>query len=171
VAAHPGIPGVAHGAAGTVYAALKASQRFATEPAPATVAELLRLGDAPPLPDAGWCRGRAGMVYLWALAHEMFGDARFLALAERDARAAFEHPDGHPNLCCGLAGRALALVHWYQRTGETSWLRRARALARRAGRAASCREAPLGLFGGGAGIALVDLELEAPEHARMPLFN
>jgi eukaryotic-like serine/threonine-protein kinase len=166
-----GRPGVAHGRPGEVYALLKASQALGVAPGPDVLCELQRLSEQSPATAPGWCRGRAGMVYLWKLAHEVLGDERFLALGDRDALAAFQHPDGDPTLCSGLAGRSLALLHWYQQTGEPVWLRRARETARRAVRAAPLLEGRPGLLRGRAGIALLEVELQAPEDARMPLFS
>ena len=163
--------GMAHGTAGRVYAAIRASQVLNLPPSPAVVEQLWRLMDEPPLGAGGWCRGRAGMVHLWALAHRLLGEERFLALGERDALGAFDHADTNPDICCGLAGRALALLHWYQHSGESVWLRRARTLARRAEQTMPFLEHRYSLFKGAAGVALLGIEMESPEEARMPLFG
>jgi serine/threonine-protein kinase len=166
-----GPSGVAHGAAGRVYAAIRASQALNLRPGTAAIEQLWRLTDEPPLGAPGWCRGRAGMVYLWALAHRLLREERFLALGERDALGAYHHADTNPDICCGLAGRAMAMLHWYQHTGEAVWLRRARALARRAEQATPFLEHRYSLFKGAAGVALLGIEIESPEEARMPLFG
>jgi serine/threonine-protein kinase len=167
----PGPSGMAHGAAGRVYAAIRSSQALNLPPGPAVIEQLWRLTDEPPLDAPGWCRGRAGMVYLWALAHRLLADERFLLLGERDALGAFRHEDTNPDICCGLAGRALALLHWYQHTGEAVWLRRSRALTRRAEQATPFLEHRYSLFKGAAGVALLGIEMESPEQAHMPVFN
>jgi serine/threonine-protein kinase len=165
----PGLGGMAHGAAGRVYAAIRGAQALNLAPPPEAIEQLWRLASEPALEAPGWCRGSAGMVYLWALAHRLLGDRCFVALGERDALGAFRHADPNPDICCGLAGRALALLHWYQYTGESVWLRRTRALARRAEQAMPFVEHRYSLFKGAAGVALLGIEMESPEEARMPV--
>lgn len=123
----------------------------------------------------GWCSGSAGYVFLWALADEIFREERYRELAEKAAWHAWEHPDRFPNLCCGLTGRAFALLRYYRHTGERAWLVRAQQLA---GLAFSPFDSSfdwnaltLSLFRGALGPALLSIELERPERARMPVFD
>lgn len=192
----PALPhlGLAHGWAGLLYAVLRA-RRALGRPAPAglerplgqlaalarpagrglawpgTAPDLAHLG-ATPDHAPGWCSGGAGHVHLWLAAHEALGEPRHLELAERAAWAAWESPDRSATLCCGLAGRALALLRLYRHTGERRWRDRAERLASLAEpERADPGAGPLGLFKGALGPVLLEVELEAPEQAAMPLFS
>jgi eukaryotic-like serine/threonine-protein kinase len=80
----------------------------------------------------GWCNGTAGYVHVWVLAHQTFGDERYLRLAEQAGWNALEEPGSAGGLCCGLAGRAYGLPCLYKYTQERQWLSRAANLAERA---------------------------------------
>src|SRR5436190_2247424 len=86
---------------------------------------------------ASWCNGSAGQVFLFALAHRLFGDAQWLQLAELAAWHAWDEPRANASLCCGTAGRAYALLNLYKQSGAKEWLSRARQLANDAARAAA----------------------------------
>ncbi len=121
---------------------------------------------------AGWCNGSAGFVFLWTLAEAVLGEPRYRRLAEGAAWNAWEAPDGHGTLCCGLAGRAYALLNLYKQGGGEVWLTRARELADRA--AASIErtaESPDSLFKGAVGVAVLAADLAAPETAVFPFFE
>ncbi len=133
---------------------------------------------------AGWCHGSAGHVFLWSLAQRSLGEPSLGALAEgagwgawdaggdREAGEAAVTGAVPANLCCGLAGRAYALLHLYRRSGERRWLDRARALGARAASAADALHPRAhSLFKGELGISLLAAELERPEEARFPLFE
>jgi eukaryotic-like serine/threonine-protein kinase len=150
---------------------------------------------------AGWCNGSAGMVHLWTLASRTPGlsspadpgtgprDAAtatgpdcWMQLAHLAAWHAWEADDQVETLCCGLAGRAYALLDLYQSGAGPEWLARARILADRAaaisaaavsGAAAEDPDAsrPHGLYRGQLGIAVLAADLERPELAAMPLFG
>ncbi|HEY6324198.1 MAG TPA: lanthionine synthetase LanC family protein, partial [Thermoanaerobaculia bacterium] len=149
---------------------------------------------------AGWCNGSAGMVYLWTLASRMLapssesnpgpaprgraaaaaaaGSDRWLQLAHAAAWHAWEANDQVESLCCGLAGRAYALLDLYQAGAGAEWLDRARILADRAAAASTAAgtEAPEAsqlhsLYRGQPGIAVLAADLERPEAAAMPLFG
>ena len=121
---------------------------------------------------AGWCNGSAGFVYLWTLAHRTLGDPRFAALAEGAAWNAWEDPARDPSLCCGLAGRAYALLTLHRHGGGPEWLERARDLAERAARAAARSSEPShSLYKGEAGLAVLAADLAAPESAAFPFFE
>jgi serine/threonine-protein kinase len=124
---------------------------------------------------AGWCNGPAGFVPLWTLADRHFPRSRYLALAEGAAVSTWEAPSLFFDLCCGLIGRAFALLNLYRYTGRAEWLDRAATLARRAARQFD-RERhslylPLSLFKGEAGLAVLAAALLHPEASAFPLFE
>lgn len=183
--------GMAHGWAGSLYATLQWS-RAAARPLPAHAEERLRElgGCARPRGRglcwpwygengedhgvmSGWCNGSAGFVFLWTLAGRQLGDPDFRALAEGAAWNAWEDPGGSANLCCGLAGRAYALLNLCKHGGGEEWLARARDLAERAALAfeQGGRETPHGLFWGEAGVAALAADLERPGGAAFPCFE
>lgn len=184
--------GMAHGWAGVLYAVLRAV-RSTGAPVPGALAspldQLARLAcpagrgllwPGTPSPNStehtpgnapGWCSGSAGHVHLWLAAHDVLGEARFLELAVRAAWAAWEHHDVSPTLCCGVAGRGLGLLALYRATGEEDWLRRAQTLLERIKPDASFPDDETALFKGSLGPALLQLELEDPDWAVMPLFG
>ncbi|MFL6194775.1 MAG: lanthionine synthetase LanC family protein [Thermoanaerobaculia bacterium] len=172
--------GIAHGWAGFLYASLRWC-RSAGRPLPARVPERLSelAGQARPWGRgirwpwrdaggergsmAGWCNGSAGFVFLWTLA----GDPD---LAEGAAWNAWEGPEGDPSLCCGLAGRAYALLHLWKSGADPEWLARARDLAERAARRWDA-ETPPSLFKGALGAAVLAADLARPEDAVFPFFE
>jgi eukaryotic-like serine/threonine-protein kinase len=185
--------GMAHGWTGYLYAALRWS-RASGSPPPAAMTEQLggRLAalaacarpsgrgvrfkwyatpeGAETMP--GWCNGSAGLVFLGTLAAQVLGDPTWRVLAERAAWNAWEAPDGSANLCCGLAGRAYALLNLWRHGGGAEWLDRARLLAGQAARAiAGSQEPPDSLYKGELGIAVLAADLERPESAAMPFFE
>jgi serine/threonine protein kinase len=121
---------------------------------------------------AGWCHGSAGYVHLWMLAHRMFRDERYLTLAEGATWNAWEEPDANGSLCCGLAGRAYALLNVHRATGESEWLRRARHLGNKAAVGIRSRDVPVdSLYKGEIGIAVLAADLSKPEWSSMPFFE
>jgi serine/threonine-protein kinase len=189
--------GIAHGWAGVLYAQILA-RRALGRVLPAALSQRLVQLAALAEPDGrgaawngtlrhggptaetpahapGWCSGSAGHVLLWTLAHEVTGERRHLELAERAGWHAWEHPDRHPRLCCGLAGRGFALLRLYRAIGDPAWLERARSLAARAaeGLGAAPLDDPraLSLYWGALGPALLAVELERPERAAFPAFE
>jgi len=152
---------------------------------------------------AGWCNGSAGMVHLWTLASRMLapspesdlgaaprggaaagpGSDRWMQLAHAAAWHAWEAADQVESLCCGLAGRAYALLDLYQAGAGAEWLDRARILADRAAAASTAAASaaaaadplegspPHSLYRGQLGIAVLAADLERPEAAAMPLFG
>jgi serine/threonine-protein kinase len=181
--------GAAHGWSGFLHAQLRWSESSGADvpPIAARLDELARFGvplarglvwprEVGP-PDDGslaatWCNGAAGMVFLWTAAARAFGDDRYAALAERAAWTAYE---GHPapgDLCCGLAGRAYALLNLHRAGGDRLWLARARDLAGQA--VASVRENALrrdSLYKGDIGVAALIADLDRPDDAAMPLYD
>ena len=181
--------GIAHGWSGYLYAALRwcvASGAPVPESIPRRLAQLAALhiprgrglfwtrqiaGHAHDRM-AGWCNGAAGHVFLWTLAHEVFGERQHLALAEGAAWNAYEEPRFSADLCCGTAGRAYALLNLYKHTGDAAWLSRARHLANHA--AETARHEPArahALWKGELGVAVLIADLASPQNAAMPLFE
>lgn len=184
--------GMAHGWAGVIYATVRAC-RAAAVALPAGLADRVEqlaalaqpvgrgLGWAGTVgqPGAattpswapGWCSGSAGHALLWGLLHQESGDDRFLGLAEAAGLYAIDHPARNPDLCCGLTGRAFALLSLYQLTGTTTWLTEARRLASSAASRWRGEPDPFSLRKGPLGNALLLVELEAPERATLPVFG
>jgi hypothetical protein len=184
--------GMAHGWAGYLYSTLRWC-RSAGRPLPAGIGKRLAelVGCAQPwgrglrwkwqgegsdprtvssMP--GWCNGSAGLVFLWTLAHRTLNEPSFWQLAEGAAWNAWEAPDGGGTLCCGLAGRAYALLNLHRHGGGPEWLARARDLADRAVRAVEHgSESPDSLYKGRIGVAVLAADLARPEGAVMPFFE
>ncbi len=182
--------GIAHGWAGFLYATLvwcevagtalpAAVERRLDELAAFALAAgrglqwawvLGRPGEAPTMP--GWCNGSCGYVFLWTLAHRRLGHACYLELARGAAWESWDSPEAASTACCGLAGRGWALLNLYRHTGETVWLERARALARRAAQAGkTAGDYPHSLYKGDFGLAVLAADLERPEESAMPFFE
>ena len=122
----------------------------------------------------GWCNGSAGFVHLWLLAHQLLGDEEFFRLAEGAAWHAWEAPKPEaPDLCCGLSGRAYALLALYRHTDDVEWLGRGRSLADRAVAAATSNPGEYrdSLYRGDLGVAVLGADLTRPDDAAMPLFE
>lgn len=183
-------PGMAHGWAGFLYAALQWCAVSGADPPSGVerrLAELAALaiptgrglewpwtlggpGEPPTMP--GWCNGSCGYVFLWTLAHRLLGDLRYMDLAQGAGWSSWESPEQAGTLCCGLAGRSYALLDLHRHTGDAAWLDRARALALRAARHGTMpSEYPHGLYKGELGLAVLAADLEQPEWARMPFFE
>jgi serine/threonine-protein kinase len=182
--------GIAHGWAGFLYATLtwcdvakveipKGVERRLDELAALTLPSgrgvewawiLGQPGDPPTM--SGWCNGSCGYLFLWTLAHRMFGSARYLDVAIGAGWNSWESPDPAATLCCGLAGRGYALLNLYRHTQDAHWLDRARALCARAAKASGTqREYPHSLWKGEFGVAVLAADLEDPEWGRMPFFE
>jgi serine/threonine-protein kinase len=183
-------PGIAHGWAGFLYATLQwcrvshaaiptgMERRLVELEALALPAGrgldwpwmLHHAGEPPTM--AGWCNGSCGFVYLWTLANRLLGESRYLDLALGAAWRSWDAPELTTSLCCGLAGRAYALLNIYRATGEKVWLDRARDLGVRAAtKGQTPSEYPHSLYKGGFGLAVLAADLEQPEDARMPFFE
>jgi serine/threonine-protein kinase len=189
--------GVAHGWAGILYAMLCA--RPAGHGTPELVAG--RLGELAALAERrgkgarwrwyaqrsgepgayaympGWCNGSAGFVHVWCAAYRELGEPEFLELAERAAWTTWASAGDSADLCCGLAGRAYALLRVHRVSADRIWLDRAHRLAARAVRAFARTRSEIAaryrwsLWRGAMGIATLIAELEQPQDARMPIFE
>lgn len=125
----------------------------------------------------GWCNGSAGHLYLWTLAHRMFGVDEHAALAEQVAWNVWEERGSIPTLCCGLGGQAYALLKYYQHTGDRRWLVKAQHLASMAAEECLKEQAVpwepyrMSLFKGEVGVAVLAADISRPEGASMPFFD
>jgi serine/threonine-protein kinase len=183
--------GIAHGWAGYLYASLRWMRAIAGKPRPswqvrleelAGAAQFTRHGARWPVQGTGftsvpgWCNGSAGHAHLWALAHRIYCESRYLELAERAAYDAWTGGGSGHSLCCGFTGQAYAQIQLFQETGDSVWLARARELAERAAEmalslAAGNQESlPMSLYKGDIGVAVLVSELEQPEWAAHPFF-
>jgi serine/threonine-protein kinase len=120
---------------------------------------------------SGWCSGSAGYVLLFALAADFLPQAGFGDLALGAGWNAWESSQREGSLCCGLAGRAYAMLRLHRMTGDAVWLDRARDLTRIATREGRFDQTyPCSLYKGPLGMELLAVELEQPELARFPFF-
>jgi eukaryotic-like serine/threonine-protein kinase len=185
--------GMAHGWAGYLYATLRWC-RSAGSPRPAGLEERLAelagcarnwgrglrwpwrdSGIAQGSPGShmpGWCNGSAGFVHLWTLAAKELNDPAWMEYAEGAAWSSWEASDRNASLCCGLAGRAYALLDLWRNGGGEIWLERARDL----GEAAAVEivrfsEAADSLYKGELGVAALIADLAKPEGAAQPFFG
>ena len=119
-----------------------------------------------------WCNGSAGFVHLWLTAERVLGDEGYRELATGAARDAIGPIETGVDLCCGLAGRAYALLALHRTSGDEHWLKEARSLTLRSlqPRLAD-RPFALSLYKGALGPAVLAAELPAPTTASMPLFE
>ncbi len=182
--------GVAHGWAGFLYATLQWSRAGGApvaEPVMARLEELRALaypagrgqrwswmqsgrhGRFMP----GWCNGSAGHVFLWTLAARLLGRQDYLDLAVDVGWDTWETPFRPASLCCGLAGRAYALLNLFKHTGGELWLARARDLAARAVRVGyfDLEDHPHSLYRGKLALAVLAADLERPEESALPFFE
>jgi serine/threonine-protein kinase len=190
-------PGIAHGWAGILYAALCWHESSGTELPSGLEDRLQQLMEcAEPLGHGvrwpwvlplgrkggaasympGWCNGTAGHIFLWTAAHRRFHDDTYLRIAEKTAWNAWETTSSVTNLCCGFAGQAYGLLNFYKHTGESFWLERARELASRAAawnsqNYTAFKLAPESLYKGEMGVAVLAADLSAPQAACMPFFE
>jgi eukaryotic-like serine/threonine-protein kinase len=182
--------GIAHGWAGLLYAQLQWAKGRRKEPGSkirARLHELEKLGEAQGTGmrwkirlDAkrrsqdhymsGWCNGSAGMVFLWTLAHEAYKEPRFLELAEKAARNAWESNERASTLCCGSAGSAYAFLAMHRAVGDRAWLTRSEEMLERAIRYASAG-VDCSLYKGNLGVALLSQEIDYPAWSSMPIFE
>jgi len=171
----------AHGRAGTFHALLTWSLVGGRQLPAETFGELARLTDdvarggtqgasSPSTArQRSWCNGAAGLVLLWARAYEHTPDALYLRLARDAARFTLTYVDDAPaDLCCGLAGRAYALLAMDRIAPGRAWFEHACAMASRA--AASMLEAcgpwPNGLYKGYPGLVCLARDLSEPSAKR-----
>ncbi|HVG07950.1 MAG TPA: lanthionine synthetase LanC family protein [Thermoanaerobaculia bacterium] len=182
--------GMAHGWAGYLYATLRWC-RSAGSPRPAGLEERLAelagcarswgrglrwpwrdngMGPGSHMP--GWCNGSAGFVHLWTRASRELNDPSWMELAEGAAWNSWEASDRNASLCCGLAGRAYALLDFWRCGGGDIWLERARDLGEAAAEeVVRFSEAADSLYKGEPGVAALIADLARPEMAAQPFFG
>jgi len=124
----------------------------------------------------GWCNGTAGHLLLFSTASKLFKNTHFLDTALTAGTAVWEEQHAHASLCCGLAGRAYALLNLYNATGDSEWLGRAEKLCDIAVKQSRDESAgdefvPHSLFKGAVGLMTLCIDLENPARATMPLFE
>lgn len=184
--------GMAHGWAGHLYATLRWC-RSVGDPVPGQLERrLCELADqsvpvgrglmwpwrlplgGPKRPQftAGWCNGSGGFVFLWTAAAEVLESDRWIGLARGAAWNSWESAQRESSLCCGLVGRAYAMLRLYRATGEQEWIGRARDLAETAARAGRFdHDRPWGLFRGPLGLAVLAADLRHPDGTWFPFMD
>jgi eukaryotic-like serine/threonine-protein kinase len=181
----------AHGRAGTFHALLTWSLVGGRQLPAELFGELARLADDvarggtmgasspssdPPSParQRSWCNGAAGLVLMWARAYEHTHDVMYLRHARDAARFTLTHIDDAPgDLCCGLAGRAYALLAMDRIAPGRDWSEHACAMASRAATVMleACGPWPNGLYKGYPGLVCLtrDLSEKPAERVGFPL--
>jgi serine/threonine-protein kinase len=113
-------------------------------------------------------------VHLWLAAHRVFGDDRWVRLAEQAGTTVEHGPDlMSGDLCCGLGGQAYALLALYRAGGEARWLESSRRIAEGAAQVISRVRPDVrdSLYAGEPGVATLAADLAHPADARMPLVD
>lgn len=158
--------GLAHGAAGVIYAIARVTHELHLPVPGALESALKHLCERPEDANAeAWarkslCNGAAGMVKFWLSAWRLLRQQRFLDLARRSAFEAGQvHECTGPSLCCGLSGRALSLLEVYEETGERMWL--ARACGLRDAAMMLPKDEQSGLLKGALGVELTSVLLDS----------
>jgi lanthionine synthetase-like protein len=98
-----------------------------------------------------WCHGAPGIV---TTAGDYLDEELLLAGAELTWRAGAHREEKGPGLCHGTAGNGYALLKAFERTGDESWLERARRFAVHALAQTQAAPGRYSLFTGGVGVAL-----------------
>lgn len=120
--------------------------------------------------ERSWCNGASGHVLHWARAYERTSDATYLREARAAARLVSTRTDATPgNLCCGLGGRAYALLAMDRIEPERGWLERAIAMGCLAASAMVDGSGPWpnGLYKGYPGLVCLEHELAADRADRV----
>jgi eukaryotic-like serine/threonine-protein kinase len=182
--------GIAHGRAGMIYSSLLWSD-VTGEPVPSGIKEALNvlesLGNArgrglswssrfenhsPQKFMESWCHGSPGYVHLWTIASRVLRDPHYLNIAEQATWTAWEDDNQGGTLCCGLAGRAYALLNFFRHSGNREWLDRASRLIDRAVEACAIHsDHRYSLFQGSLGALVLASALNDLERATFPLFE
>ena len=161
--------GLAHGSAGALLALLLWSAA-AGSPLPQwfipCLAELLDMALSSPGRFTGYaahyswlCSGVMGPAFLAARAAQVLREPAFLALARATARVALAHLPSRPDLCCGRAGCAFALLPLAEQDPAGPWRKAAQDLALSALLCERADWTVTGLYGGEAAIPCLALNL------------
>jgi serine/threonine-protein kinase len=180
----------AHGRAGTFHALLGWSREADRLLPPSFFDDLERLAEdvdkrstlaagavsnAPKgMMERSWCNGAAGLTLLWARAYEHTPSRLYLDLARRAARSLTTHTAGVAgDLCCGLGGRAYALLAMHRIEPGRDFYERALEMGSRALSAMleGAGEWPNGLYKGFPGLVCLgaDLSCTTPNRVGFPL--
>jgi serine/threonine-protein kinase len=181
--------GAAHGWAGLLFAQLRFAEAAHCRP-PANLERRLAqlLGLAQPLgsglglprelgrslhdPLCGsWCNGAAGVVPLYIVAERVLREPAYLIAAERFGQAAIESSNSLGSLCCGATGPGFAALGLFRATGKKDWRAAADRCVHHARAARFPHSMEHSLYKGPLGAALLELELQGPDDALLPLYD
>jgi serine/threonine-protein kinase len=168
-----GLPSFAHGAAGVHHALLRWSLVTGFDLPDVFFASLEALPGAPLPPlepelARSWCNGAAGLALAFVAATERTGRAGYLEAARRFAVEAAAEDGAYGSLCCGLAGRAYALLALERIDPVGTWRRRAWELAILAAQRPRSPH-PNGLLKGSPGLVCLAIDLFEDVVPRFPL--
>src|SRR5262249_29494943 len=104
-------------------------------------------------------------------AERVYRDPSWLVAAERFGRAAIESSNDLGSLCCGATGAGFAALALLRATGRQGWRGAAATALARVRAPRFPRSDAHSLYKGPLGAELLELELEAPEDALLPLFD
>lgn len=121
----------------------------------------------------GWCNGSAGYVFLWTLLYKYTVEEKYLGIAKKCADHFYKNAySRNANLCCGMSGKAYAMLNLYNTTFEKSWLHKAQEIEKmimqQIGSPALHNNS---LYKGEVGVAVLLAEMGQPTLSRMPLFE
>lgn len=120
--------------------------------------------------ERSWCSGASGHVLHWARAYERTSDAAYLREARDAARLLTSHTDAAlGNLCCGLGGRAYALLAMDRIEPGRGWFERACAMGQLAAGMMVDHSGtwPNGLYKGYPGLVCLEHELRSERDQRV----
>jgi hypothetical protein len=131
------------------------------------------LDDPYPIVGSGWCSGSAGYVWLWLKAYDVFNKKAFFNQAEQSALWTFYDPESErAHLCCGMAGRMMALLKMYVASGDGNWLYYAHKLGQKAQDVpANSEKYQNNLFWGEIGKKYAFQEMKHPTRVVFPLVD
>lgn len=170
--------GIAHGWAGMLYAALRWS-KVAEISLPAWIESKLdelyalhenhngtvvwknKINARSYYYSPGWCNGSAGFLQLFATAGALLKKEKYLDIAEQLSIDTFNNSNLGADLCCGLGGRAYALLTLFNNTGKEKYQQQATDLLRRSNQVGSFTKTG-SLFKGKFGLVLLEQEIEEP---------
>lgn len=119
-----------------------------------------------------WCHGNPGLIDMWSLAYELYGDPFFLETARKAGEFLIHHKEyqlGH--ICCGAGGVSYSMLSLNRVDPGGPWLEQAIRYAEMAERARLIPRFRLGLYTGLAGIACLMLDMIQVDEARQPVFQ
>lgn len=153
-------PGIAHGRAG-ILLALVSWAAGTGDALPGWVDATLEAEISAPLRGGMWCRGAAGVTLLATRAHALTRRPALLDRARRAAAETVRVSNDIPDLCCGAAGGAYALLALDEAAPGEGWLDHAVDLALRSILSDKTSPWAWGLFKGDAGLFCLAVDLVA----------